>query len=717
MPEITTDEYLQLRKAKEDKEYATMMADALEDRENIDEFFDHLHLEIGDVRNIFLKNPLLSEEWDDRSKIPDLLVELCRNPIYLHFLTKYILNIDLLPYQLVILQTCWTKTFPLIVATRGGAKSFLLAVYIICRMLLHQGCRVVVIGASLRQSMVIFNYIQQIYQNSPILQDISTDPPKRDVHMCFWNLGSSRAVFLPLGNGETIRGQRANITISDEFSSIPSEVFETVVRGFSSVKSDGISSNVSKQAKLKAMKHLGITNKTETQLEGESGIPTILGGNQLILSGTASYHFNHFYKYYKYYKTIILSGGNKEIIKAEFPDISLDEDMDVSKYAIIQLPYDMIPDGMMDSTIIGQAKATMDPSIFANEYGALFSADSEGFYLASVIQKATCPVSMENIPDPIDFPAKLKGCGDYRYVMGIDPASEDDNFTINIIEIHNGWRGLVYQFACNRKSFEQLKREDGTLKEEINDYNTFCAMHVRDLARRFNVEMIALDAAGGGISLRESLRDPAKLLDGLDELIYDMDDENTAGLKGKRILKMIEFSNSDWRRESHWGLRKDIHDKILLFPKYDPAVITVEAYKDAAVGKNFDTIEDCYLEIEQCKRETILIKHDKTATGQEKWDVPRAAGLDADQIRKIIKRDRFTSLLLANWAARLLTAEDAYRNIGNFGGVAKEFSNKTISGSPFIGPGAAKLKYLGDYNLTNPTSSTYRDGSGRRIFH
>jgi hypothetical protein len=47
-----------------------------------------------------------------------------------------------------------------------------------------------------------------------------------------------------------------------------------------------------------------------------------------------------------------------------------------------------------------------------------------------------------------------------------------------------------------------------------------------------------------------------------------------------------------------------------------------------------------------------------TLTGHEKWDVPKIAGIDAEELRKTLKRDRFTSLLLANWGARLFIEED-----------------------------------------------------------
>ena len=239
---------------------------------DIDVAMDHLWMETGDlvqlpdgntihdIRTVPIQNSLLERKWDDYDKIPELMVELCRDPAYIHFICKYVLNIELLPYQCVILNTFWYKPLPMLIATRGGGKSYLLAVYVVLRCLLHQGCKICVVGASLRQSMVIFNYVQQIWEDAPILQDIcggKNKAPKRDQHMCFWICGDSRAVFLPLGDGTKIRGQRANVIIADEFASIPTEIFETVVRGFAAVKSDGVHLNVAKEYKKLVVKHFG----------------------------------------------------------------------------------------------------------------------------------------------------------------------------------------------------------------------------------------------------------------------------------------------------------------------------------------------------------------------------------------------------------------------------------------------------------------------------
>lgn len=709
---------LSKKQEKELVKYQEMIAKAIQNKENFEEFADNLELGLGDIRELQIPQVITSGDWCVPEKVPELLVQLCRDPNYIHFVCKYILNIDLLPFQLAVLQTLWTKSLPIFIGSRGCSKSFMLAVYALLRMILQQGCKVAVVGASLRQSMVIFNYIQQIYENAPILRDIcGFQGPKRDLHIAYFEIGTSRAVFLPLGNGDKIRGQRANVIICDEFSSISKEVFETVVRGFAAVKSEGVYHHVKKAAKDKALKQL---NKQSTEIKEVKDsvvkISTSLANNQIILSGTPSYQFNHFYQYYSYYRAIILSGGNKEILKKEFPDVKLSNNVNAEDYAIIRLPWDVVPEGMMDASILTQGQATMDPTIFSLEYAACFAADSEGFYLASSIKEATCPLK-DSTGEEILFGAKLVGDKDKIYVLGIDPASEDDNFTMNVIEVNPTYRAVVYQFAINRKGFEELKR-DPLVKGlgDINDYNTFCVKHIRDICRRFNIKLICMDSGGGGVSIRESLKDSSKLLDVHDELILDPEDEYSRGLKGKQILNTIEFSKYEWRQQAHHGLRIDILHKKLLFPFYDAAAVEIASLDNKSVGLGVDRLDDCYIEIEQCKQETTLIRHSQTTTGKETWDVPKIIGLDAEEIKKTLKKDRFTSLLLANWAARLVEEELEYAGIKFTGGSVQGLSQEEESfGTAFVGKGAKKMRYLQDNFVTSISAST-QGANGRTLY-
>ena len=147
--------------------------------------------------------------------------------------------LELAPFQSVILRMLWDKTFPILLMTRGGGKTFMLAVYSLLRAILVIGSKIVIVAASFRQSKLVFDYIEQIYNYSPIVQaavtKIARPNDSREMY-----IGTSSIRALPLGNGEKIRGVRATDIVCDEYASIPEEIFQVVVRGFAAVAADPI---------------------------------------------------------------------------------------------------------------------------------------------------------------------------------------------------------------------------------------------------------------------------------------------------------------------------------------------------------------------------------------------------------------------------------------------------------------------------------------------
>jgi hypothetical protein len=626
-------------------EYNQELLAGLDNPVNIDLFHQNLELELGDVRKFQLQNPMLQPIWHDRDNFVENLVDFSRDPKNIGFVCEQILGIQLPPYQLAILEQLWDHKVVAFIASRGAAKSYILGIYIILRMILNQGIKIAVVGAALRQSLVIFNYILQIWNNAPILRDIcgNANNPKKDPSTCSWVVGLSRCIFLPLGDGETIRGQRANIIIADEFSSIDPEIFEKVVYGFAAVKTQNFYENIQLAHQKKLLDLAGIEYATI-----ESGkVATIMDSNQIIVSGTPSFEFNHFYRYFKTYHAIITCNGDPVEIKKVIPEYKNVDAIDARDYCIIRLPSTKLF-GQMDEVVINQAKATMDPNIAMMEFGACFARDSAGFYTASAIQRSTCPIKVEG-KVIADYGPMMWGSAESFYVMGIDPASEEDNFAISIIELVGRKRVIRYMWTSNRKKFEEAKKQ-GLISQQFGDYNSYCIFQIRALIRRFNIQHICLDTGGGGFAIREALKDASKLLDSDDKLILEIDDEET-DLVGQHILEMINFSDVNWRKESHHGLKQDIADCTLLFPHYDSAELAVQKYKDNQFGV-IETLEDVYLEIEQAKYEMIMIKYSLNNNNQEKWDVPDAMTFNAQGEKQKLKRDRFTAILLSNWAAR-----------------------------------------------------------------
>ena len=116
------------------------------------------------------------------------------------------------------------------------------------------------------------------------------------------------------------------------------------------------------------------------------------------------------------------------------------------------------------------------------------------------------------------------GDSDKQYIFGVDPASEVDNFSIVVLEIHPDHRRIVHCWTTNRSEHkEKVKR--GYSSE--SDFYSYCARKIRDLMKLFPCVHIAMDAQGGGIAIMESLHDSDKIMEG--ELpIWPVIDEDKA---------------------------------------------------------------------------------------------------------------------------------------------------------------------------------------------
>ena len=621
--------------------------------------FDDAWLGLGDLDSITIsRNPMIHRPEIDIEN-PDLhLIRLFKDPKYIGSMVKMLFNIELHPIQIAILQEFWIRAFPMYIASRGWGKSFLLALYCIIKCTFCPGTKIVVVGAAFRQSKIIFEYMETIWRNSPILRSIfngNDDGPRRDVDRCTMRLGDSWTIAIPMGDGSKIRGLRAHIIIADEFASISPDIYETVVLGFASVSASPIQ-NVKEEAKKQAMIEAGIWNDELEALEYKMG-------NQAIISGTADYDFKHFASYWKRYKSIIESKGNRnkleEIFKGEVPD-----NFNWKDYSIIRIPYELIPKGFMDDKQVSRAKATIHTGIYNMEYAACFVKDSEGFFRRSLIEN--CVTSDQNpitVNDKvITFDATTRGNANSQYVYGIDPASEQDNFSIVILEVFPDHRRIVYCWTTNRNNFKE-RLKTGLVQD--HDFYGFCTRKIRNLMKIFPCARIGLDAQGGGVAIEEALHDPSKLEEG-ENLIWPIIDydksKDTDSQSGLHIIELVQFAKADWTSQANHGLRKDLEDKILLFPRFDNLTLGLALDKEGKdiltgdLNPIYDSLSECILEIEELKNELTTIVMTQTSTGsgaRDRWDTPEVKLQNGKKGR--LRKDRYSSLVIANMLARQMT--------------------------------------------------------------
>lgn len=635
---------------------------------------DWLGIEIPDEK-IFNPMEYVFSDPDPETILKKILY-IMSQPEYFRFTTRFIMNIDILPFQMVLLRELWTKKYPMIIASRGASKSWTMSVYALLRALLLPKRKIIIVGSAFRQSKVLFSYMEDIWNNAPILRSLCSKEsgPHKENDRLIFRINNSEIVCLPLGTGDKIRGARAHDIIADEFASIPIEIFETVVAGFALV-----ASSPNEKVKHKKRQKLKL-------VPDDAVFNTLQKDNQIVIAGTASYEFNHFSKYWKDNHKWISTKGDIDKIK----DVIGTNDLDGFKwddYSIIRLPVSTLPEGLMDEGMVARAKATVHSGIYKMEYGAVFSSDSQGFFKRTLIESCVVSYSNEvNLPSgPVIFEPRLYGDSSKKYIYGIDPASEVDNFSVVVLEENEDHRRLVYCWTTNR---QQHKEKLNSKLTQETDFYSYCARKIRDLMKIFPCKEIAMDSQGGGRTIAEALHDKSRLVDNelpIWPIIDPEKPEDTDDYAGLHVLRLCNFAKADWTAEANHGLRKDLEDKIILFPYYDPVSVELAVESDNINGRIYDTLEDCIFNIEALKDELSMIQVSQTPSGRERWDTPEYIIGTGKKGR--LRKDRYSALIMANMSARTKPKENFLDGYQQNGGFAKRIDIENIGDGPdYYGP-------------------------------
>ena len=640
-----------------------------------------------DLRDEDIYNPLeiIPRAMEEESHL--FISWMMSRPEYISMFCKEIMNVHLFPMQALTIQEMWHHRFPLLVASRGFSKSFGLAVYGLLRATFIQGRQILVVGSAFRQSKIIFNYMETIYRNAPLFRDMVSNGKRDDqimVHdssMWTFRVGESKIMCIPMGTGETIRGLRAQEIYSDETSSINRHIFENVVAGFGVVSFNPVE-NMKRIAEKKKKIELEIEFDDDT----ESGLH-----NQIVLSGTAYYRFNHFYEYFSKYRDIIRSMGDKEKLRKVVGDEVNNPAFNWKDYCIIRIPYNLLPEGYIDGAQVSRSKVSITASNFLCEYEACFATDSDGFFRRSMIEGCVPNEHNEiriNGGPAIEFDVRLEGNPHSRFVIGVDPASENDNCAIFIVEIRDDHKRIVYGWTTTKKQF---RRNLSINHIQEDNYWAFVVRKIRDLMKRFPTCAIAIDSGGGGNYILEGLHDKDKLEIGevpVWPILNQPKHEWCDTQEGLHIVHMINFADNKWLSEAYFSTKKDMEERLLIFPNFDSASIGLIELQDESdrpkfiVGGLVDTEEQIIDEIEELKNELTCIIHGKSPTGKDQFTVPETKSAEGKKIR--VKKDRATALVLANSVARSIMRDFVDSHYESNGGFATP--SKNTGGSMYSNP-------------------------------
>ena len=497
-----------------------------------------------------------------------------------------LLNIDLAPIQRIILRDMWFKSFSITVAGRGAGKTFLLGVNAVLHALLYPGYRVGLIAPSFRQSKMVFSEVEKIYQRSPILREACAKTPTRGSDTCFLKFrgtdysNGSFIEALPIGvDGAKIRGSRFYLVQIDELAQMPTDIIDLVVRPMAAVSLEPMQ-RVRERQRQEDLIRQGVA--TEDDFTDEAA-------NKMIMTSSGYFKFNHMWHRMKSYWKAMAEEGEK------------------TKYAVHQVPYQLLPPAFLDEGNIKEARRTMSSIEFSMEYEAAMVSDSDGFFKASMLEACTIGSN---------FSILIVGQKSKEYVMGIDP-NQGGKASCGVIIIEVGTpHKIIYVKELKKKTTQEM------------------VIEFQRLSGIFNVVRIFMDSQGGGKPLRDLLQE------GYNNHvpILDMDDETTKSTQGKHILQLINPSTA-WINDANFDTLALFEHKELIFP-------TLPLSSDPIAEK-------LYEEVRILKSQLLNIIVTQTARGVRHFDTPK----------KGQNKDLYSALVLAAWGVREMYRESTEADI------------------------------------------------------
>ncbi len=389
-----------------------------------------------------------------------LLYKFLRNNVA--FTTELFLGIKLFPFQAMAIKGMMVADYSMFVFSRGMSKTFSSAIYVLLECLLNPNSNIGVIAGSFRQSKQIFQKMEDILSKpeAALLKECGFKVTKGTDQ---WTLriGTSRAIALPLANGERLRGFRFNRIVLDEFLTIPEKIFSEVIIPFL-----GVVENPQEREELYNLESRVIDKGEMTEKERY-----VWPNNKLIILSSPSFKFEYMYKLYKKYEDLIHGQTVREGEGEEEEDFK-----DDAYRLIMQLSYDCAPPRLYDQNLLKQAKATMSEMQFKREFGAQFIDESDGYFRLSKMAACT-------IPDG-EMPAvEVVGNPSSEYLLSFDPNwagnTNADHFAMHVFKIDREAQKvcLVHSYAIAGVSLKQHMQYFLYLIEHFNiigmcgDYN------------------------------------------------------------------------------------------------------------------------------------------------------------------------------------------------------------------------------------------------------
>ena len=546
-------------------------------------------------------------------------------------------------FQEFVLKAWWKKDYNLFVAARGTGKSFLIAIFCILYCIFNPGKKICIVSSNFRRSKAIINQIEKFVNAKgknflrPCFPDVFIS--KQNDRYAIKFINGSEVSGLPLGTGEGLRGERANVLVIDEGLLISKHIRETVLEPF-------ILSNLdlTEQTKIKERENELIEAGEMT--EGER---TVFARNKIIVCSSASFQWEPLYE-------DIFMDQIKKI--GEHKGDTTDPSYSVIRCSYhIGMKHGIIEEGAIKKVGADSIDATTDP-VLGREYWGLFVDGSGGFFPLRTIKECTVK--------PGDTPTcQLYGHKNSQYVLAIDPSFasglDSDYFAMGVYLLIPEEKRLVQVLTYGRAGGET---------PDHYQYLTY-------ILKSFNIVFIIIDSTSTNAQFITQYNESAIAIENGTKLGFlDVDFEDDEYVKqlqlarnqwnvGKRTMVYKFVFGSATIRKTHEFLKSQIDARKVwfaspitqnkeafgLYQKYSPPY----ELKDSK-GKPFDGIldyiEDCDDWIRRTQDQIALIQVKISAHGSMSFDLPSYCARNEDPDRP--RKDNFSALVMGCYAAKFV---------------------------------------------------------------
>ncbi len=496
-----------------------------------------------------------------------------------------LLNQDLAPFQRVVVNGVVQHPYSMNILSRGSGKTRMIAMIGAILAMFNPKMKIGFLGPQFRTAKLAFAELETLIGESPQLEASLAKPPSKlsDMWRCdFKNGASIFALPLAADSAMSIRGTRLHMALIDEYPHVPNDVIERVINPMLATQLNPMKNVRRIQEEKRLLKEGLITEKDLRKSEK----------NRIAGFSSAYFKFNHMYKTIESYRS-----ASKEELKT----------IGKTDYKVNIFNYLDGPEGFFDMSMIEHSKRTSSELTFAMEYLSEFPDDSYGFYKRSLIEAC----KLRGL-----FYFESRGEKGGKYILGIDPARNSDNFSIAIIKIVDGQMRLARVISFADTPFPIL------------------ADYIRSLLDTYDIEMIAMDAGGGGLTMKDLLADPMTTMD-KSKIILDFEDETTVAREGRRMLKMIDFAPK-WIADANFDMRSSMEHKRLVLPDINMADTYMAPEADASNVE--DTMLDEFIKLIDELQSIVMTA---TPTGMLHFDTPS----------RHMRKDRYSALLIAHKVA------------------------------------------------------------------